>query len=206
MNDSTSSPTPSETPTRVSPLRNEFAFWCYAWLGAGFAGGALGFSITNVGDRFGGFFGGFGGTFIAGFPVFLTIAVGTWALWLSRLRTIFAAIAGAMAVVASIRFLELPAQNLKDIWMFGRMSGIDIAALLAGALGSLLFCDLFRRGYLPGRRKNDVAKTRWQFTLRELFAHFTILAVLISLWTWLFTYCRGVEKQVPQECRTRTHL
>jgi hypothetical protein len=51
------------------------------------------------------------------------------------------------------------------------------------------------------RKKARVEKKPWQFSLRDLFIHFTVLALMISLWTWFFTYLREVKDQRPSAPR-----
>ena len=186
-------------PFPTDPLIYELAFWCYAWLGTAVAGGCFGLFVGFLGHGLQGLFFGFMFAAIAAFPILVTVAIATWGLWLSRFRSITAAIAGAMTGFAAVKFVEMPGLNFSDLtWIFGRLNSIEIAALLCGAIGSPLFGYLFCRGLIPGGKNGGDFRKPWQFTLRDLFVHFTILAVLISLWTWLFTYLRDAEKRSQQ--------
>jgi hypothetical protein len=187
-------------------MSNELAFWCFAWLGIVLTGAGFGFYLgfmrnPIMGLIFGTVFAG-----IAAFPVLVTVAIATWALWLSRFRLITAGIAGAMTLFASVKFVEMPGLDFKDLtWIFGRLNGVELAAIISGAVGSSLFGYLFCRGLTPAR-KNDINSLKhWQFSLRDLFVHFTILAVMISLWTWLFTSCRDLEKRNQQRQQQTQH-
>lgn len=196
----TSSPlTKYNQPVRTGLLFYEMIFWCYAWLGIALAGGCFGFFLGFMGSGVQGLAFGFFFSGIAAFPVLVTVAVATWALWLSRFRLIAAAIAGAMALFASVKFVEMPGLEFKDFtWIFGRLNGLEIAAMVSGAGGSSLFGFLFCRGLTPDGKKGVDSPKPWQFSLRDLFVHFTILALLISLWTWLFTSVRDAEKRNGQ--------
>ena len=203
---STPSPTRPAKPYPTDPLIYELAFWCYAWLGTAVAGGCFGLYGHLWGKWLGLFF-GFMFAGIAAFPILLTIAIATWGLWLSRFRLFMAALAGGMTGVASMKFVEMPSLNFSDMtWIFGRINLWELAAAFCGAVACPLFGYLFCRGLIPRDKNGGDSRKPWQFTLRDLFVHFTILAVAISLWTWLFTYCRDVERRSQQRQQQRQEL
>jgi heme/copper-type cytochrome/quinol oxidase subunit 2 len=89
----------------------------------------------------------------------------------------------------------MPGLEFRDrTWIFGQLNNTEIAGAICGAIGSPVFGGLFcvRLKY---RRKADSEHKPWQFSMRDLFVHFTVLAVLISLWTWFFTHLREVDHQ-----------
>jgi hypothetical protein len=58
-----------------------------------------------------------------------------------------------------------------------------------------LFVYLLGRRYFFRKPKEATPPVPWQFTLRDLFVHFTVLAVLISLWSWYFTAAAAREAE-----------
>jgi hypothetical protein len=189
-------PIKSHKPYPTEPLIYELAFWCYVWLGSAVAGGCFGFFVGFMGSGALGLFFGFMFAGIAAAPILVTVSIAAWAFWLTRFRLISAAIAGVLTGFASAKFVEMPGLNFSDMtWIFGRMNYSEASAALCGAVACPLFGYLFCRGMIPHCKNGVKSRKLWQFTLRDLFVHFTVLAVLISLWSWLFTYCRDVEKQ-----------
>jgi hypothetical protein len=172
--------------------QDDVTFWLVAWLAIALSGSLYGLAVLvllategpGLGVLIFFFIPLIVGFFIAGVfavPFLLTVAVTTWGLWLSRFRMLAAAIAGGWTGVMAARSV------------FGHSGGgrwpVDPVALagIFGAVGCPLLVYLLGRRYFFFKRKNDAPPTPWQFTLRELFVHFTVLAVLISLWSWYFT-------------------
>jgi hypothetical protein len=198
MPESSPLPPPELTkPDQTDPLIYELAFWCCAWLGATIAGSFYAGYCGVSGSSLAGFFLGFAFAGMTAFPILLTAAVITWALWLSRFRLIMATLAGAIIGLASAKMPSM--NNFSDMtWIFGRVGSSDIVPVFFVAVAcplSSFFCCRKLRPRLEGQSENG---QRWQFSLRDLFVHFTILAVFISLWTWLFTFCHSLERQNQQ--------
>jgi hypothetical protein len=111
-NPSSSSPSPvsikefKRPPLAIHSFPAELAFWSYAGFGAAIAGGLFGAYCGFLGNGSLGLMFGFGFALVAAFPVFLTVGIVTWGLWLSRVRMLTAALAGAMTLFASVKYLE----------------------------------------------------------------------------------------------------
>jgi hypothetical protein len=194
---------PPPAPQDLSELKSteNFVFWIYAWLGTALSGSAYGLLVMIMGSLQAGALLGILGSFpamilgfvLAGFitiPFLVTIAIATWALWLNRFRIIAASILGGwtgIIAITSVSNSPIPSTM-----------GFRPEAILAGIVGAVS-CPLFI--YLLGRRiffaekKRNEPKTPWQFTLRDLFVHFTALAVLISLWTSYFASMRDFRNK-----------
>jgi hypothetical protein len=206
--------TPNAVPADVSPFEislqkqkeagqsgSDLVFWLFAWLGTAISGSFYGLAILIVVAATGPMpgvivafpFSMFFGFIIAGFfavPYLSTVAVVTWAFWLSRFRMIAAAVAGGWTGVIAARSLfgDFPMRPVSPNFDPVVMAGVF------GAVGCPLFIHLIGRRILARRKREEKSRGPWQFTLRDLFVHFTALAVLISLWTWYFTYRESLEK------------
>jgi hypothetical protein len=168
-------------------------FWVFAWLGTALSGSVFGamimvFELIRK-QMLLGIFGVFiailiGFVFAAIFaiPFVFTIAVATWAFWLTKFRMIAASLAGGVTgVIAAGAVFGGP----HPFWLSAQPQ--VVLAGIVGAIGCPLFIYLFGRRTFFGDHKPSSPKMPWQFTLRDLFIHFTALAVLMSLWTWFFT-------------------
>jgi hypothetical protein len=160
--------------TRKLSALEAFSFWIWAWLGTAAAGGVFGLIYGGpLGLVFGAVFAG-----IVAVPIHATIAIVTWAMWLSRLQVASAGLAGGLTGVVGTALLFSPALRIA-------MSGAMVLAGSLGALGSALTGSL-RLWHFRPKGPWDTwhdAPGPWQFTLHDLFVHFTVLALLISLWT-----------------------
>jgi 4-amino-4-deoxy-L-arabinose transferase-like glycosyltransferase len=200
-------------------------FWLLAWLGTIFAGGIfgtfMGISIgMSLGRREGIFeiaiFGLFMGLVIAGavaILVHLHAAFFTWAFWLGRFRVAMAILAGALTgFIATGRgaTLEDPKQlalgvilptllgamgsGLAAFFYHRRIASRDNKLMRVSSVGEFAIID--EGVVIGGNNKTRRRKrARWQFSIRDLFIHFTAIAVLISLWTTFSTLIRSEQKQ-----------
>lgn len=183
------------------PRQNDAAFWLVAWLAIALSGSCYGVAVLlelategpGLGVVIFFFIPMIVGFFIAGIfavPFLLTVAVVTWGLWLSRFRMFAAAIAGGWTgVMAARSVFGDPGWG----WGRGPINPVILAGVF-GAVGCPLFIYLFERRY-KRKDKEDAPPAPWQFTLRDLFVHFTVLAVLISLWSWYFTAVAAREAE-----------
>jgi hypothetical protein len=111
-----------------------------------------------------------------GIPIVSTIAIATWAFWLSRFRVYTASLAGGLTCVLSYVFsLREAHSDVGECWVYV----LQIA--FCGAVGCPLFAYWPHRFFL-GEIKRQEYQTPWQFTLKDLLVRFTVLAVLISIW------------------------
>jgi hypothetical protein len=170
------------------------AFWSIAWLGTAIAGGAFGVlvglcidgGIEKIAGMILGLFVGFIFAGLCAIPIHLHLAFFMWAFWLSRFRLAMAVLAGGLTGVLATKLA---------------FSFYEIAAAGAiGAIGSGLLAFKYSRaiafrGQLPEHLKAPV----WQFTLRDLFVHFTAVALLISFWTTILTLHANAQKpRIPK--------
>jgi MFS family permease len=182
--------------------KKEVIYWLYAWLGTSIAGSAFGVTVGILQDIWNPIailLAVIAGFFIAGIfaiPYLLTASIATWAFWFFRFRLITAAVAGGWTGVVATR-LVLGGTG-------GIGNGTVILAGVFGAVGCPLFAYLFTRKMFRRDKDRDAPPMPWQFTLRDLFVHFTVLAVLISLWTSFFTIVRESKAQRLQEQQQET--
>jgi hypothetical protein len=206
----------------ISPMASErFAdgclFWSLAWLGTTFGGGIFGivfglFSGSGVERLIGVIVGPVAGLLFAGIcaiPVHLHFAFFTWAFWLGRFRVTVATLAGGFTGFLATGGMA----SHQNRWP------LSLAAACVGAAGSGLAARYCQRKFAFWDRKfisispvgeftlldertavgNNKSRRRekapWQFSIRDLFIHFTAIAVLISLWTTFFTIIRSEQKQ-----------
>lgn len=162
------------------------SFWGLAWVGTVFSGALFAasemlfkFRLTEALLPF--FVGGIliG---ICAIPIIITFAIGTWALWLTPFRIYNASLAGGLScVIAAVTFLNATHTYLTDGWQLIAFEG------LSGGIGCPLIIYLLGRRWFFPSGTSRASKTPWQFTLKELLVHFTVLAVLISVWTCSFS-------------------
>jgi hypothetical protein len=168
-------------------FRKNDSFWFLAWLGTVFSGAIypasgnlLAFQMTEALTVL-----VIGGVLIGlcATPIMLTVAIATWALWLTRFRMYTASLAGGLScAIAAVTFLNATHTYLSDGWKL-----IAIEAL-TGGIGCPLILYLLGRRMFSLNRRAKATKTPWQFTMKDLFVHFTVLALLISLWSLLFPH------------------
>ncbi|NLS91227.1 MAG: DUF1559 domain-containing protein [Planctomycetaceae bacterium] len=157
----------------------QVVFWLATWLGTILAGGVFG--VVNAGPLglpFGFVFAG-----MFGVPVLAVAATLTWCFWLSRYRVVMATVAGSATGIVS------------TIIMFGDVP-FDFHVSLAGILGALgggIGGGLHwrhTRGVVASAEENEP----WQFTMREMFSHVTVFAVLLAVFS-----CVGVAVRSGRE-------
>jgi hypothetical protein len=200
------SPSPQEV--RQLEFTEGLVFWTVAWLGTAVSGGLFGVAMMLMAAPsalpffFVPLIVGF---FVAGFwaiPFLGTVAVVTWAFWLSRFRMLAAAVAGGWTGVMASCFvlggLYSGPLGPGSTDSGGLNYGYVILAGVFGAVGCPLFIYWFGRKIFFKNKKRGASNAPWQFTLRDLFVHFTVLAVLISLWTCYFTIRRNIELKNQQ--------
>lgn len=166
------------TPTRRHPLLDGLGFWCFVGLGTAAAGGLFGFLLGCLSrTAIGAIVGLIIGCIFAGacaVPVVVTVAVLVWAMWLSRFRLLVGGFAGGLTGLVATGFL-----SSLEVSLF--VAGAGLLGMLGGSLGGLLYSKKIR---FPERASSISNLQPWQFTLRDLFARMTVLAMLISAWTW----------------------
>jgi hypothetical protein len=213
------------SPTVEERFASGCLFWLLAWLGTIFAGGifgtfmgiSFGMSLGRRADVFEvAIFGLIAGFVIAGamaIPVHLHVAFFTWAFWLGRFRVAMAILAGALTgffATGREATLEDPKQlalgvifptllgamgsGLAAFFYHRRIASRDNKLMRVSSIGEFAIIDdgVVIGGNNQSRRRK---KARWQFSMRDLFVHFTAVAVLISLWTTFFTLIRSEQKQ-----------
>ena len=168
--------------------------WVFSWLGTVAAGGIFGTLIVGVGGLvFGAIFAG-----VVGVPIHISMATVTWILWLPRFSTIMAGIAGALTGIAATLLIWDASFPLS------LYAAMGLAALLGG-LGGVLGGGLYHAKFACRAQVRRLhAKSRWQFSLRDLLVRVTVLAVLLSGWTWLISAIHDARTPISEtELRSR---
>lgn len=149
--------------------------WLLAWLGTIAAGGVFGVLEGGVaGLVVGPILAG-----LVGIPIYITIAITTCLMWLSRFSVAMAGIAGALSGAAATMLIW---ESYLPLSLYASIVLASILGGLGGALGS----GLYRARYLRRREGHGLpTDSRWRFSLRDLFVRVTIIAGLICAWTWL---------------------
>jgi hypothetical protein len=202
---------PSKNDILVLKKFNEACgFWCFAWLGTVFSAGLLFLVAVGLSERwlFDLVLGLLLGCILVGVvatPVFFTVAIATWALWLSRFRLYTASLAGALSWVLvtggslSLKSVVVAGVGMVNCALFtwlGCRFFVGNKKVQESILASKRKTSLFLLTQKLGQvdKKLESTSTPWQFTLKDLFVHFTVLAMLISLWTlWGPAYFRFVS-------------
>lgn len=165
------------TPIPRTPIKgNYWLAWLIAWLGIALSGGIFGLCL-------GGGIGFLAGLVIAGvygLPIIATVAVLTWAFWLMRWQLISATIAGACTGIASTALMVMSvgspfSEDGLLIFAAGSLGGFG------GGIASYIY---WQKRSLPAPIRSSIG---WQFSLRDLFLRFTVLAVLIAGWSFAIT-------------------
>jgi len=141
-------------------------FWIVAWLATAVAGGVFGL-IEGLD------LGLIAGPFIAAFfaiPIIISAAIVTWALWLSRFGPLMAGIAGALTGLISTSLVV----------------GSDSTGslVLAACIGGLVPLSATWQ-FCPRTSESQYERTRarrWQYSLRDLFLRFAVIAAVIAAW------------------------
>ncbi len=162
-----------EANVQISPATLAVNFWVMVWLGTSAAGGLFGLLL--------GCFPGllFGIIFAAmlGVPVVATVAIVSWALWLSRYRLLIAGLAGAATGVVATLMLD-PGSILGGTSMILLGSAGLLGGLGAAAGGGWYY---FRTD--SGKMVQAVDRAAvFRFSLRDLFIHITVVAALLGVW------------------------
>lgn len=193
-------PNPSHLSSREArklAFSESLTFWLIAWLGTAVSGGVFGVALMLLMVPVAAAF--FLAPLIVGFfiagcwaiPFLGTVAIVTWGFWLTRFRMITAAVAGGWTGVMASRAV------FTDSFPGSQYFDPIFLACVFGAVGCPLFTYWFGRKIFSRNKKREAPDAPWQFTLRDLFVHFTVLAVLISLWSCYFTAVRSIEKNKP---------
>jgi hypothetical protein len=161
-----------------------FAAWILSWLGTALAGGTFGLGVGILeGGGEGILIGPIAGVLIAGAigaPLFATIGILTWLLWLTRFRRAAPSVAGACTGIASTATLLLSSGDNILLLLL-----VTIAALL-GAIGGFLPAAMYWNKRAPIEQLiNDTHNQTWQFSLRGLFQRFTVASFLLAAWIFL---------------------
>jgi hypothetical protein len=169
----------TETGAEVSPIprdpvvRNYWLAWFVVWFGISLAGSLFGLVVGGMP----GLAAGFVIACISGAPIIATAAIVTWASWLLRFHLAGATIAGACTGAISTWIVAGPRDNISEVAPFVVMAG------LMGAVGGGVASYI----YLRARPVKEVDSIAWQFSLRDLFIRFTVLAALIAVWSLALT-------------------
>jgi uncharacterized membrane protein YjjP (DUF1212 family) len=141
-------------------------------------------AIVTAGAVFGLIEGGFAGLIVGGIiatmygvPIVLTIAVLTWAFWLSRFPPIAAAVAGSATGILAT------AMSWDRIFSTDYYTAIVLAACIGGIVPGVVLAYSVRayRERNPATGKPD--REGWHFSLADLFWRFTMVAILIAIWS-----------------------
>ena len=173
-------------PIKTSPSTRIVTFWLYIWLGTLLAGGLFGAMLGVLplldGEVLDSLVGGLiVGPFVAAefaTPIISSIAVLTWAFWLYRYRVLMAVLGGgATGILATIKLFRFFPQS---------MFLLCVVACLFGTVGAGIAVLLHKRWMRSRDTSASGAENQvWQFTLADLFARMTVLAVLFPIWIWL---------------------
>jgi hypothetical protein len=158
--------------TSEYPIGEVFRLWFVAWIGTVLAGGVFGALVGAV-------FGLLAGPFFAAFfgvPVVCTIAALSWALWLDRAIVLMAAIAGGLTGFIATAMVWDPIFMLE-------YGGSLVAASIIGALGAGLCTGWYSIRHSHGIAGNTFIAGVWHYSLRDLFWRFTVVAVLVAMWS-----------------------
>jgi hypothetical protein len=183
--DETSPNAPKQTPAESGPgtyggAENLWLAWFFSWLGISLSGGLFGVVLGGLERDPGAIVGFVAGFLIAGIvsvPVILTIAALAWTFWLSRFQILFAVMSGACTGVISsapIALAMLSTEATRFIILAGCIGGCG------GGFAAYFFWASDDRRQQIGVNDEPL---RWQFSLRDLFLRFTVLAVVIAAWS-----------------------
>jgi hypothetical protein len=177
------------TPTLNERFWESFSFWLCACLGTVAAGGVFGLVLGIIYSIEGHLMALLlcppGGILIAGIGSCVLhshFAILAWAFSLSRYRLLLAGIAGGL--VGLIAAAVMYPNPLLAVFVRPEV----IPAGLLGALGSGLAAYRYSKSDASQNvRSTESESPRWQFSVRDLWIRFTILAVVISAWATLIT-------------------
>jgi hypothetical protein len=113
---------------------------------------------------------------VVGVPITFTFAVLTWAFWLTRYAPFVAMVTGAStgAIATSATWVS--------VFGLDNVTSIMLAAVLGGLGGWVAM--LWRRKQLAEMAlESDTDDAVWQYSLRDLFWRFTVVAVLVAMWS-----------------------
>jgi hypothetical protein len=165
---------PTHGPEPSANICANVFFWPAAWFGTTVAGLSiahdcdpliLGFVVATVG--------------IFGFFLQTTIAILTWAFWLSRFRIAAASIAGALTGVLVTFFLTTPAARSAS-FLDKEVIPAALACAAGGGIGGFLhLCWLTRT-----KPCLDHFRIRGhRVTKREILLHLTVFLAVVLIWT-----------------------
>jgi hypothetical protein len=155
-------------------------FWLVTWIGVALAGSEFGMIVgLSEGDLGAAFAGFFAGMIVAGVfavPVVITVATLSWALWLSRFALAVATLSGACTgfISSSLLFSGAPAY----------FSLIALATCIGGLVTGLIALPYWKKS---GHTQHYVTDHIWQYSLRDLFFRFTVLTLMVAIWSSILT-------------------
>lgn len=178
--ESTAAETRLKTPhsDRSYSIRTYWLAWLVTWFGIVLAGGVFGMFLAAIpGFVIGAMVAG-----IYGAPIALTIALLTWALWLTRYQIVAGTVAGVLSGVLSTLFLMLDSASTEE------MIGLPLIAGCLGGLGSWLTTFFYQKKRGRFFQPTDSTTASWQFSLKDMFVRFTMVSMLAAAWSLAVSY------------------
>jgi hypothetical protein len=167
--------------------RTTVTFWTVAWLATTVAGGIFGLIFGCV-------LGLVIGSVIAGvyaIPIHATAAILTWVFWLPRFRVLTAAFAGGVTGILTTRQVFDPmiffdsGTSSMDLWVVATL------AALCGSFGTGAVCYWhWKATERDSQIVGELGDAHWQFSLRDLFIRFTVVACVLTCWLWILALVR----------------
>ncbi|NQT14302.1 MAG: hypothetical protein HQ582_16215 [Planctomycetes bacterium] len=176
--DSDAPPTSEHRSASSQRFRDSLLFWFFAWMGTTIYGGVFGLIV-----RFAQPVGALDGFVHAGFfgaPLFVGVAAMGWAMWISRGRVVLAGLAGGLTGFFTV-WWGFPPDAFGFMHIIAALPLIILMGMVGGVTGGRLYQTVSRS---RGQRRGMSDRGVWQFTLRDLFLRFTVLAILLSASTW----------------------
>lgn len=147
--------------------------WFVAWVGITVAGGVFGLIAGSIpGLMMGPILAA-----VCGVPLVITFALLTWALWLSRFLPVSATLAGACTGIVSTACVW------EQSFLINHVPLVLLAGCIGGTVSGFVTYAYWRKRERPSHHIGGDAGVGWQYSLRDLFLRFTVVTVLIAVWS-----------------------
>jgi hypothetical protein len=133
-----------------------------------------------------------------GLPILLSIAIVSWACWLLPYSYLPAGIAGAVTGAISTA-VTWDAILMSDFTIPDFTWAVMTAACIGGAVPSLATWFFLRWQRQFAQNSDAIRDIHWQYSLRDLFVRFTLIAALVAAWTIAIAKFREARKSATSQ-------